>query len=229
MKVLLGISGASGAVYGLRTGAVLHSRGADLHLIVTATAWDILDHEVGTGNLPKKGATPRGLLRDMGMAGKKRWLSGKMSVPPEAFHLHAEGDFTIPFTSGSNPPDAMVIAPCSMGMLGRIAHGVSSSVLTRCADVVLKEKKPLVVVPRETPLSVIHLENLLTLARAGADILPACPGFYHRPATVGEMVDFVVSRILLRIGLDAGLTGKWGEAPGPSRKGKQGVRRGAGS
>src|SRR4030067_865484 len=105
MKVLLGISGASGAVYGLRPGAAPHSPGVDLPL---------------------------------------------------------------PVPTGYNPPDAMVIAPCSMGMLGRIAHGVSSSVLTRCADVVLKEKRPLVVVPRETPLSVIHLENLLTLARAGA-------------------------------------------------------------
>ena len=229
MKVLLGISGASGAVYGLRTGAALRSRGADLHLIVTATAWDILDWEVGTGNIPRPGKTPGTLLRGMGLPGKKCWLSERMSVPPEAFHLHAEDDFTIPFTSGSNPPDAMVIAPCSMGMIGRIAHGVSSSVLTRCADVALKEKRPLVIVPRETPLSVIHLENLLTLARAGADILPACPGFYHRTATVGEMVDFVVSRILLRIGFDAGLTGKWGEESGPPKKGKRGGRRGAGS
>jgi 4-hydroxy-3-polyprenylbenzoate decarboxylase len=229
MKVLLGISGASGAVYGLRTGAALRSGGVDLHLIVTATAWDILDHEVGTGNAPGSVSTPKSLLHSMGVAGRKRWLSERMSVPPDAFHLHAEDDFTLPFASGSNPPDALVIAPCSMGMIGRIAHGVSSSVLTRCADVVLKEKRPLVVVPRETPLSVIHLENLLTLARAGADILPACPGFYHRPATVEEMVDFVVSRILLRIGLDAGLTGKWGEAPGTSRQGKQGGRRGAGS
>src|SRR3989304_833497 len=200
MKVLLGISGASGAVYGPRTGAALHSRGVDLHLIVTATAWDILDQEVGTGNIPRPGTTPGSLLRSMGMPGKKRWLSERMSVPPEALHLHAADDFTIPFTSGSNPPDAMVIAPCSMGMLGRIAPGVASSGLTRCADVVLKEKRPLVVVPRETPLSVIHLENLLTLERAGADILPACPGFYPRPATVGGMVDFVVSPILPRLG-----------------------------
>jgi 4-hydroxy-3-polyprenylbenzoate decarboxylase len=229
MKVLLGISGASGAVYGLRTGAALHSRGVDLHLIVTATAWYILDQEVGTGGIPRPGATPRSLLRGMGMPGRKRWLSERMAVPPEAFHLHAEDDFSIPFTSGSNPPGAVIIAPCSMGMLGRIAHGLSSSVLTRCADVALKEKRPLVVVPRETPLSVIHLENMLALARAGADILPACPGFYHRPATVGEVVDFVVSRILLRIGLDAGLIGKWGEEPGTSGKGNEGGHRGAGS
>jgi 4-hydroxy-3-polyprenylbenzoate decarboxylase len=114
-----------------------------------------------------------------------------------------------------------------MGMLGRIAHGVSSSVLTRCADVALKEKRPLVVVPRETPLSAIHLENMLALARAGADIVPACPGFYHRPATVADLVDFVVSRILQRIGIDAGLAARWGEAPGPRKKGGRGGRQGA--
>jgi len=217
MKVLLGISGASGAVYGVRTGEALCSRGVDLHLIVTPTAWEILDQEIGMGKVPPPGTTRRSRLPGMELPGRKRWLAERMSVPPGAFHLHAEDDFTIPFTSGSNPPDAMIIAPCSMGMLGRIAHGVSSSVLSRCADVVLKERRTLVVVPRETPLSSIHLENMLALARAGADILPASPGFYHHPATVGEMVDFVVSRILQRIGIDAGLTGKWGEASEPSK------------
>jgi 4-hydroxy-3-polyprenylbenzoate decarboxylase len=228
MKVLLGISGASGAVYGVRTGEALCSRGVDLHLIVTATAWEILDQEIGTGKIPPPGTTGRSRLTGMGLPARKRWLAERMSVPPGAFRLHAEDDFTIPFTSGSNPPDAMIIAPCSMGMLGRIAHGVSSSVFSRCADVVLKERRTLVVVPRETPLSSVHLENMLALARAGADILPASPGFYHRPATVGEMVDFVVSRILQRIGIDAGLTGKWGEAPEPSKKRNRAGRRGTG-
>ena len=222
MKVLLGISGASGAVYGLRTGAALASQGVELHLVVTGTAWDILDAEVGTEKGTRAGSTPRSLLRSVGLPGRARWLAERMSVPAAAFRLHAEDDFSIPFTSGSNPPDAMIIAPCSMGMLGRIAHGVSSSVLTRCADVALKEKRPLVLVPRETPLSVIHLENMLSLARAGAELVPACPGFYHHPATVGEMVDFVVSRVLQRIGLDAGLTARWGEAGGPSKKGRKG-------
>ena len=222
MKVLLGISGASGAVYGLRTGAALASRGVELSLIVTATAWDILDAEVGTEKSSPPGTASRSLLRSIGLAGRKRWLAERMSVPATAFHLRAEDDFSIPFASGSNPPDAMIIAPCSMGMLGRIAHGISSSVLTRCADVALKERRPLVVVPRETPLSVIHLENMLALARAGAEIVPACPGFYHHPATVGEMVDFIVSRILQRIGLDAGLTARWGEAAEPAKKGRKG-------
>jgi len=225
MKVLLGISGASGAVYGVRTGAALTARRVDLHLIVTATAWDILDTEIGTGNVPRPGSARRSRLLSMGLPGRKRWLAERMSVPPTAFHLYEEDDFSLPFASGSHPPDAMIIAPCSMGMLGRIAHGISSSVLSRCADVALKERIPLVVVPREAPLSAVHLENMLTLARAGADILPACPGFYHRPATVAEMVDFVVSRILQQIGIDAGLTSRWGEVPGPVKKGERGSRR----
>lgn len=225
MKVLLGISGASGAVYGLRTGAVLHSRGVDLHLIVTATAWDILDSETVSQPVSAAGTKRKGLLRRMSLPGRKQWLAERMAVPPEAFRLHEEDDFYIPFASGSNPPDAMVIAPCSMGMLGRIAHGVSSSVLSRCADVVLKERRTLVVVPRETPLSSIHLENMLTLTRAGAVVLPACPGFYHRPASVAELVDFVVSRILQRIGIGPVPTPRWGEDPGTGTRGAKGGRR----
>jgi 4-hydroxy-3-polyprenylbenzoate decarboxylase len=138
-------------------------------------------------------------------------MAGRLPASPGTFRLYAEDDYGIPFASGSNPPDAVVIVPCSMGMLGRIAAGVSSSVLERCADVALKERKPLVLVPRETPLSSIHLENMLTLSRAGAEILPACPGFYHRPASLEELVDFVVSRILSRLGMDAGMHPRWGE------------------
>lgn len=199
MKVLLGITGASGAVYGVRTGAMLLSRGADVSVVVTATGWDILAAEVGEGRLPAS------------LPARRRWLGKAMSAPRPA-RLYADDDFRIPFASGSNPPDAVIVAPCSMGTLGRIAHGVASSVLARCADVALKERKPLVLVPRETPLSQIHLENMLTLARAGADIVPACPGFYNRPATVRELVDFVVSRVLARIGIDANLHPKWGES-----------------
>ena len=205
MKVLLGITGASGAVYGVRTGEILLSRGVELSVVVTATGWDILAAEVGGGKLP---AT---------LAARRRWLGDAMSARRPA-RLHADDDFGIPFASGSNPPDAVVVAPCSMGTLGRIAHGISSSVLTRCADVALKERKPLVLVPRETPLSAIHLENMLTLARAGADIVPACPGFYNRPAAVRDLVDFVVARVLARLGIDAGLHPKWGERKeAPSR------------
>ncbi len=198
MKVLLGITGASGAIYGIRTGAMLLSRGAELSVVVSATGWGILAAEVGDGRVPAP------------LAARQRWL-GKVMGAARPARLYAEDDFGIPFASGSNPPDAVIVAPCSMGTLGRIAHGVASSALTRCADVALKEKKPLVLVPRETPLSPIHLENMLTLARAGADIVPACPGFYHRPATVGALVDHVVSRILARVGIDSNLHPKWGD------------------
>ena len=216
MKVLLGISGASGAAYGVRTAEVLLSRGATLHLVVTETAWQILGEE-----LPAEGRPPDTV--PAGLPARKWWIAGLLRAAPDAFSLHAEDDFRIPFASGSNPPDAMIIAPCSMGMLGRIAHGTASSVLCRCADVAIKERVPLVLVPRETPFSAIHLQNMLTLSRAGAEILPACPGFYHRPATVGQMVDFVVARILSRIGIDAGLVPRWGETP--EEEGEEAGRR----
>jgi 4-hydroxy-3-polyprenylbenzoate decarboxylase len=207
MKILLGISGASGAVYGVRAGAAFLAAGVELHLLVTKIAWEIM-----AGELP--GGPPKT------RSARKKWIARLLSAPQGKFRLHAEDDFRIPFASGSNPPDAVVIAPCSMGMLGRIAHGVSTSVLERCADVALKEKKPLVLVPRETPLSSIHLENMLTLSRAGAEILPACPGFYHRPASVEELVDFVVSRILSRVGVGSALHSRWGETAGEDEERK---------
>lgn len=221
MKVLLGISGASGGAYGVRTAELLLSHGTELHLVVTETAWRILEQE-----LPVEGAVSGPV--PAAQPARKWWLAGLLRAAPDAFSLHAEDDFGIPFASGSNPPDAMIIAPCSMGMLGRIAHGTASSVLCRCADVAIKERVPLVLVPRETPFSAIHLENMLTLSRAGAVILPACPGFYHRPATVGRLVDFIVARILSRIGNDAGLVPRWGESGGPERRKESAGRSGTG-
>jgi len=211
MKILLGISGASGAVYGVRAGAALLAAGVELHLLVTKIAWEIMAEE-----LPGAPPSPTPSAR-------KQWIARLLSAPPGKCRLHPEDDFRIPFVSGSNPPDAVVIAPCSMGMLGRIAHGVSTSVLERCADVALKERKPLVLVPRETPLSSIHLENMLALSRAGAEILPACPGFYHRPASVEDLVDFVVSRILSRVGIGPASYPRWGEAAGKKEEPK--IRR----
>jgi len=208
MRVLLGISGASGGVYGVRTAELLLSHGTELHLVVTETAWRILGEELSPG-----GEIPRPV--PAAQPSRKWWLAELLRAAPDDFSLHAEDDFSIPFASGSNPPDAMIIAPCSMGMLGRIAHGTASSVLCRCADVAIKERVPLILVPRETPFSAIHLENMLILSRAGADILPASPGFYHRPDTVARMVDFVVDRILSRIGIDSGLVPRWGA---PRRK-----------
>ena len=122
-------------------------------------------------------------------------------------------DWFAPLASGSNPADAMVICPCSMGTLARIAAGLADTLIERAADVMLKESRKLVLVPRETPLSAIHLENMLRAQRAGAVILPANPGFYHRPQSVSEVVDFVVARVLDQLGFDHDLMQRWGAAP----------------
>ena len=116
-----------------------------------------------------------------------------------------------PFASGSNAPDAMVVIPCTMGTLGRIAHGFSEDVLLRAADVVLKEKKKLILVPRETPLNLVHVKNFELLILAGATILPANPAFYTRPQTVMEVVDTVVARVLDHLGIAHNLVQRWGE------------------
>ncbi|MDE2003129.1 MAG: UbiX family flavin prenyltransferase, partial [Betaproteobacteria bacterium] len=116
--------------------------------------------------------------------------------------------------SGSNPGDAMVVCPCTMGTLGAIAHGLADNLIERAGDVMLKERRPLVLVPRETPLSAIHLENMLKLARAGAVILPPAPGFYAHPKSIADLGDFVVARILDHVGVSNALLPRWGERRG---------------
>ena len=115
--------------------------------------------------------------------------------------------------SGSNPPDAMVICPCTMGTLAAVAAGFADNLIERAADVVLKERRTLVLVPRETPFSQVHLENMLKLARSGAVILPANPGFYHRPESVAQVVDFIVARVLDHLGIAHDLMPRWGDEP----------------
>jgi 4-hydroxy-3-polyprenylbenzoate decarboxylase len=129
---------------------------------------------------------------------------------PGGVTTHNLKSMNAPFASGSNPPDAMVIIPCSMGTLGRIAHGYGQDVLLRAADVMLKEKRKLILVPRETPLSLVHLKNMELLLQAGATILPANPSFYTRPQTVQEVVDTVVARVLDHLGLPQKLVTRWG-------------------
>ena len=126
---------------------------------------------------------------------------------------HSYRSMNLPFASGSNPPDVMVVIPCSMGTLGRIAHGLSSDSMLRCADVMLKERRKLILVPRETPFSLIHVKNFELLLQAGALILPANPTFYHRPATVEAVVDTVVARVLDHVGVPHDLTHRWCEEP----------------
>ena len=131
---------------------------------------------------------------------------------PEDLAVPIHDSFAAPFASGSAGWHAMVVVPCSMGTAGRIAHGVADSLLTRAADVMLKERRTLILVPRETPLSAIHLENLLALTRAGAIVLPACPSFYGNPASLGDAVDTVVARVLDHLGVEHSLGGRWGAA-----------------
>jgi 4-hydroxy-3-polyprenylbenzoate decarboxylase len=183
-KVVVGITGASGAPYARRLLAVLRSRDdVEVAVCVSQTAPEVWALECG------------GDLRE------------SLGLP-----IWGVRDYTAPFASGSARWQAMVIVPCSMGTAARIAHGISDTLLTRAADVMLKERRALVVVPRETPLSLIHLENLATLARAGAVILPAMPAFYSRPTSLDDAIDTVVARIVDHLGLPNTLGPRWGTA-----------------
>jgi 4-hydroxy-3-polyprenylbenzoate decarboxylase len=181
-KIVVGITGASGAPYARRLLEVLRQRDdVELGVCASRNAAEVWALECGG---------------DFGVAaGGKVW---------------SVGDFTAPFASGSAGWHAMAVVPCSMGTAARIAHGISDTLLTRAADVMLKERRPLVVVPRETPLSLVHLENLAGLARAGAVILPAMPSFYSKPASLGDAIDTVVGRILDHLGLSHDLLRRWG-------------------
>jgi 4-hydroxy-3-polyprenylbenzoate decarboxylase len=183
-KVVVGITGASGAPYARRLIAALRSRDdVELAVCVSQTAPQVWALECG------------GDLREA------------LDVP-----IWGVRDFTAPFASGSARWQAMVVVPCSMGTAARIAHGISDTLLTRAADVMLKERRALIVVPRETPLSIVHLENLLALARAGAVVLPAMPSFYGKPSTLDEGIDTVVARVVDHLGLDNALAARWGSA-----------------
>jgi 4-hydroxy-3-polyprenylbenzoate decarboxylase len=181
-KIVVGITGASGAPYAQRLVSILRSRDdVELAVCVSQTAPQVWALECG------------GDLRE------------SLGVP-----LWGVRDFTAPFASGSARWEAMAVVPCSMGTAARIAHGISDTLLTRAADVMLKERRRLIVVPRETPLSLVHLENLVTLARAGAIVLPAMPSFYGKPATLQDALDTVVARIVDQLGLDHSLAARWG-------------------
>lgn len=197
-SIIVGISGGSGAPYALRLLEALLRCGRAVKAIVSPAAEKILDIECGIrldGAIIEKEAQLRRAL-DV----------GEGEVPLE---LYAHDDLAAPVSSGSFPSAGTVIVPCSMGTAGRVANGISSDLISRVADVTLKERRTLIVVPRETPLSEIHLRNLLALARAGAVVLPAMPAFYHRPETIADMVDMIVSRILDRLGVDNDLFARW--------------------
>jgi 4-hydroxy-3-polyprenylbenzoate decarboxylase len=199
----VGITGASGAPYARRLLQVLLEAGHQVKLVVTESGERVLAIELGLrleGTLSERAEQWRSFL------GRP---SGDAAL--ELFHPR---DMAASISSGSFPTSGMVVIPCSMGTLARIAAGVSSTLVERAADVTMKERRPLVLAPRETPLNEIHLENMLRLRRAGVDILPAAPGFYHNPRTIDDLVDFIVGRVLDRLGIEHQLFRRWtGDVP----------------
>ncbi len=189
----VGWSGGSGIAYGMRLVEVLLQAGHTVHLMATPAAFRVLVHEAGVAIDPVRPD-----------------LAGLFAPALRAnLRVHAIDAVEAAPASGSAGIRATIICPCSMGTLARIAHGFSSNLVERAADVAIKEGRPLVVVPRETPLSVLHLENMLALARLSAIVLPAMPGFYHRPGSVQELVDFIVGKILDRLGVAHALVRRW--------------------
>ena len=197
--ICLALTGASGMPYGLRLIECLLAAGCRVQLLYSQAAQVVARQEVDL-ELPTRPAEARAAL-----------LARYPAVDPEKLAVFGREEWFAPVASGSNPPDAMIVCPCSMGTLAAIAQGLADNLIERAADVVLKEGRKLILVPRETPLSPIHLENRLRLARAGAVILPPSPGFYHHPQTVADVVDFVVARILDQLAVPHALLQRWGE------------------
>jgi 4-hydroxy-3-polyprenylbenzoate decarboxylase len=185
--------------YGLRLLECLLGAGVRVVLLYSAAAQIVAKQECDLVLPARPGEAERELGERFGAR------AGQLSV-------FGREDWMAPVASGSNPADAMAVCPCSMGTLAAIAGGLADNLIERAADVMLKERRPLVLVPRETPLSAIHLENMLKLARAGASILPPAPGFYGRPQSVADLVDFVVARALDLLGVAHALGPRWGEA-----------------
>lgn len=197
--ITLGLTGASGLAYGLRLLECLLQAGCQVHLLVTSAAHIVASQELGE--------TWPGRPAELTAYFQSRFAL----VKPEQLQVWGQQEWFAPMASGSNPGDAMVICPCTMGCLAAIAAGMSDNLLERAADVMIKEGRKLILVPREMPFSVIHLENMLKLARAGVVMMPPNPGFYQHPQTLHDLVDFVVARILDQLGISQQLSARWGQ------------------
>jgi len=193
---MLGMTGASGAPYAARILRALVSSGADVGVVVSRAGAQVIALELyGDRDMNPAGAVDR-FVADHGDAEVRIW---------------GESDYSAPYASGSSRTDAVIVCPCSMATVGTIAGGAEANLIHRAAAVQLKEGRKLVLVPRETPLSDIHLENLLRIKRAGASVVPAMPGFYHLPQSIDDLVDFVAGRCLAQLGLDTTLVKPWGD------------------
>jgi 4-hydroxy-3-polyprenylbenzoate decarboxylase len=199
--VTFGITGASGAPYAVRLLRAFNESGTPLRLIVSSYGWRLLAEETGIDGLDA--------LRE---------ATGDWS----RVELYDALDRGATPASGSAPSRGMVICPCSMGTLASIAAGTSRNLVERAADVALKERRPLILVPRETPLSLVHLENMTRLTRAGAVVMPAAPGFYHRPRSIDDLVDFMVARVLDHLDIEHSVGRRWkaGETQGTGDRGQ---------
>ena len=192
--IVVAMTGASGAPYALRLLKVLCEAGRTVHLTISPSGAKVLLEETGM-----RVALSRFEPSMLGLDG------------PIVYHHHA--DFGAGNASGSFATAGMVVAPCSMSTLASVAHGNTGNLVTRAADVHLKERRKLILVPRETPLSLVHIENMAAVTRAGAIVLPAMPGWYHRPQTLDDLINFVVGRICDQLGVSNSLIRRWGDAP----------------
>jgi len=193
LPIVMAVTGASGAPYAVRLLQVLATAGQPVWLIVSPHGWRLLQTESG---LPDLASLREHVGRDAFDAAVQVFDDSDRGATP---------------ASGSAKVKGMVIVPCSMGTIAAIAAGTSRSLVERAADVSLKERRPLLVVPRETPLSRIHLENMLRITDAGAVVLPAAPGFYHRPERIDQLVDFIVQRILDQLQVNVDIAPRWGD------------------
>lgn len=197
-QIALALTGASGAPYSQRLLEVLFEQGITVHLMISAAARIVFSDELDW-KLPARTSDTH------------KYLVSLFNCDPDLLKVYGEQQWSSPLASGSHKVSTMIVCPCTMGTLSSIAVGSSDNLINRAADVMLKENRKLIIVPREAPFSVIHLENMLKLARLGVCVLPPNPGFYFKPTQLSEIVDFVVARILDQAGIDHQLQPRWGE------------------
>ncbi|HEY2492532.1 MAG TPA: flavin prenyltransferase UbiX [Paenibacillus sp.] len=189
---VVGITGASGSIYGIRLIETLLSQNKDVHIVISNAGWRVLNEEMGWK-----------------ISDRETVLNEKFGQYSGTFHYHPIADIGASIASGSFQVEGMIIVPCSMGTLSSVANGSSDNLMTRAADVMLKEGRSLVLVPRETPLHAIHLENMLKLSRLGVKMIPAMPAFYFKPQSMDDMINFVVGKVLDSLRIDHQLFKRW--------------------
>lgn len=222
-NVVLAITGASGAAYGVRLLQVLIASGRRVHLVISPSGATVIHHELGLKvdldnfsidqllpHIDEDDSRLQPATEGLGDEFAISSVLGDAVVPRGRVFFHSHSNFMAGIASGSFRTDGMVICPCSMGTLAGVAHGLSTNLIQRAADVHLKERRKLILVPRETPLGSIQLDNMKRLADAGAVILPAMPGFYHEPKSIPDLIDFVVGRICDQLGVKHDLFRRWG-------------------